>query len=374
MAPIFADPNHIYRMFLVKRLLLLLPLVGLMSSCSEDFDVSAPYKSVTVIYGLLNAGDTAHYIRIQKAFLDEHKSAIDMAKVPDSNFYASINVHLKELTDTSRTGVLLFDEELPRVDLNTEGFPKDSGVFFNAPSYAYKSKRVLTPGRAYRIVVTNPSTGQVDSASTFLIYNKPAVVPFGFNVQQFHAFYIMSFPAVLETSEFTLNAQIPLYSQIYEGIIRFHYMEKDAAGTERWDSADYHFATASRDLSDPTRVAVALTTLQRSFYYFLEGAIGKAPANTQRYLDSSDIFVWAGSADMANYQKINGAQGGITADQIKPLFTNIKSNRPGGGTLGLFTSRARVEYHNVGIDNNTLDSLMKNSITYPLNIRGRTTR
>jgi hypothetical protein len=136
---------------------------------------------------------------------------------------------------------------------------------------------------------------------------------------------------------------------------------------------DFHFATASRDIVDPTRVAVKLNTVQRSFYHFLREAMGEAPPNTQRYLDSCDMFVWAASLDMANYMKINSAQGGITADQIKPLFTNIKTNREGSGALGLFTSRARVEYHNVGIDNATLDSLMKNTITYPINIRGRTT-
>src|SRR5438552_1913003 len=108
-------------MFPVKRLLLLLPLVGLLSSCSEDFEVSAPYKPITVIYGMMDIGDTAHYIRIQKAFLDEHKSALDMALDPDSNFYPSLEVHLKELNDTGRGALVFADEILPRVDLNNEG-------------------------------------------------------------------------------------------------------------------------------------------------------------------------------------------------------------------------------------------------------------
>jgi hypothetical protein len=358
-------------MFSAKRLLLLLPLIGLLSSCSEDFEVSAPYKQVTVIYGLLDAGDTAHYIRIQKAFLDEHLSALEMAKNPDSNFYSSINVHLKEFTDTGINGKLLFDEELARVDLNNEGFPKQAGLFFDKPNYAYKTKRILTPGMAYRLVVTNTSTGQVDSAETSIIDNKPGPTPRGFSALEFNSFFVLSFPVIIESSKFTLQVQVPQYAQIFEGIIRFHYQEKDGSGTTTRDSVDWSFATASRDTKDPSRIVTSLVTQQRDVYYFLRDAIGPAPAGTQRFLDSADVFVWAGSLDMANYQKINGTQGGITADQIKPLYTNIKTN--GEKSLGLFTSRSHIVRRNVGIDQTTMDSLVKSSITSPLNIRGRTT-
>jgi len=357
-------------MFSAKRLLLLLPLIGLLSSCSEDFEVSAPYKQVTVIYGLLDPGDTAHYIRIQKAFLDEHISALEMAKNPDSNFYTSIDVHLKELTDTGVNGQLLFDEQLLRVDLNNEGFPKTTGLFFDRPNYAYKTKRILTPGLAYRIVVTNQVTGQVDSAITSIIDNRPGLPPRAFNVNEFTSQFVLSFPVILENNKFNLSVQVPQYAQIFEGIVRFHYAERDGSGALTRDSVDWPFATASRDSKDPSRIITVLSVQQRAVYHFLMAAIGPAPANTQRLLDSADVYVWAGSVDMANYQKINGTQGGITADQIKPLYTNIKST--GELTLGLFTARSHIVRRNVGIDHTTLDSLMKSPITLDLNIRGRT--
>ncbi len=340
----------------------MLPLVALLTSCSEDFEVAAPYKPVTVIYGLLDVADTAHYIRIQKAFLDENKSAIDMALNADSNFYSDLSVHLKEMSGTS----LVFDETLPRVDLNLEGHRKDSGVFFNAPNFAYKSKRVLQPGLTYRLVVTNNATGEVDSAETQVIENKPTAQ--GLYVYEFVSTFQISFSVQQETNKFGFLVQVPPYSQIYEGIIRFHYANRDAAGVMRRDSVDWTFATATREGSKP---AIELTTLQRSFYYFLQEAIGPAPANVERYIDSADLFVWAGSEELARYQLINGARGGITADQIKPLYTNIRSNR-GNNALGLFTSRTHQEYRGVGIDQRSLDSLMRNSITSSLNFRGRT--
>ena len=63
-----------------------------MGSCSEDFDIAAPYKDITVVYGLMNIGEPVQYIRIQKAFLDPNKSALEVAKIPDSNYYRNITV------------------------------------------------------------------------------------------------------------------------------------------------------------------------------------------------------------------------------------------------------------------------------------------
>lgn len=37
-------------------------------ACSESFELYAPYQDIWVVYGVLNPGDTAQYIRISKAF------------------------------------------------------------------------------------------------------------------------------------------------------------------------------------------------------------------------------------------------------------------------------------------------------------------
>jgi hypothetical protein len=343
-------------MHLAKRLFLLLPMVGLLASCSEDFEVAAPYKPVTVIYGLLNASDTAHYIRIQKAFLDENKSAFDLAKIPDSNFYASLTVHLKEFSG----GSLRSDEILPRVDLNGEGFPKDTGIFFNAPNYAYKSRRTLVPGNTYRLVVSNAATGEVDSAETPII----GTARTEFLVNEFYSSYELSFPASRDDNPFALTPQGSDKAYIFEGIIRFHYVNR-IGNVETSDSVDWNFATTSREESP-----MLLRTTQRSFYTFLKSAIRPAPANVTRYMDSADIFVWAGGKTMSDYLKINNAQGGITADQIKPIYTNIK----GANVYGLFSTRTRLALYKVPINDITLDSLIKSPITSDLVIRGRSIR
>ena len=84
-------------------------------------------------------------------------------------------------------------------------------------------------------------------------------------------------------------------------------------------------------------------------------------------MDSCEIFVYAGSNDLYTYQVISEAQGGLTANDIKPNYTNIK----GSNVLGLFTSRTFVS-QKFQIDSVTIDSMMLNPITSELNIRGTT--
>src|ERR1700733_715755 len=123
--------------FLFFALLFLIAGTG----CTTKFKIAAPYENITVIYGFLDMNDTAHYIRVQKAFLDNSKSALTMSQSPDSSFYANINVRINRIDVTDS---LLHDTiHLNRVDLNLEGYPKQPGVFFTAPNYAYKFKGLL---------------------------------------------------------------------------------------------------------------------------------------------------------------------------------------------------------------------------------------
>ena len=153
---------------MMKKLFLpvtvLIALISL-SSCSENFDVAAPYKSITVIYGLMDQGDTAHYVRIEKAFLDQNKSAVEMAKNPDSIYFSKLDVRMDVLNNNSVVGSI----PLTKVDLTTEGYPRDAGSFTSSPNYAYKFKNYLDPSNTYRLVVHNPVTGQTDSAETEVI-------------------------------------------------------------------------------------------------------------------------------------------------------------------------------------------------------------
>lgn len=68
----------------MQRFASFLALGAILSACSTDLDINAPYKNVTVVEGLLNMRDSIHFIKINKGFLGEG-DALVYAQVQDSN-------------------------------------------------------------------------------------------------------------------------------------------------------------------------------------------------------------------------------------------------------------------------------------------------
>ena len=113
-------------------------LVGLLfvvNSCDNDLNLIEPNNQPTpVVYGFLSMNDTATYIRVERSFVDIKRSPIELAKIADSITYpANVEVYLVRIKNNERY-------LLQKVDGNTEGYRRDTGVFVSAPNYLYKIK------------------------------------------------------------------------------------------------------------------------------------------------------------------------------------------------------------------------------------------
>src|SRR5947209_3608613 len=113
-----------------RTLLLAISLFAFVSGCKKDFDITANYKEIPIVYGLLNAQEFTHYVRIQKGYLIDGNALI-AAGVADSIYYPDVlTVKLKAQPNGS-----IYN--LTRIDGNTVGLPKDSGIFANSPNILY---------------------------------------------------------------------------------------------------------------------------------------------------------------------------------------------------------------------------------------------
>lgn len=351
----------------MKKILTILSLfvsvLGL-QSCSENFQVTAPYKPITFVYGLLDIGDTAHYIRIQKAFLDENKSAIDMAKNADSNFYneGDISVIVKEKSN----GVVINTYTLQRVDLNNEGYPKDTGIFFNSPNYAYKFKAPLNANNTYQLYISNHLNNTNDSSEVGILDTTKFKMT---QVESSILNYTLSFYQTTPSTDILSNFALffsPGSAKYVEGVIRFHWIDSDlVAHTSVVDSADYKYATKYITNSGSTTIGVPNT----GFYNFLYNVIKPASSsNISRYIGTTDFFLYGGGDDYYNYLVTTQLQSsGLTSNQIKPTYTNIR----GKDIYGIFSSKAVKIKRDVLITDQTIDSIKVNPTTISLNIRGR---
>ncbi len=343
------------------------------TSCSTKFNVGAPYKNITVIYGFLDESDTAHYIRVLKAFLDQSKSAITMAQVADSSYYYSINVKIERINmlDTTNRDTI----HLNRVDLNKEGYQKEAGVFYTAPNYAYKFTNALDPNYFYRIVVTNLVTGQVDSA------NSPIIDDIDYS-----AFYVdaldttvpkqnfIDFSQTTNSSEYDLTGGYNTPSSYYfygqatpvavaQAIIRFNWYDSSIIDhTLSGHSSDYNVGY----LPIASSGGIDFPISDLSLYGALMSGMGIAPANTIRLLDRCQFFVYLSTPDYNTYYQSSLTQGtGLTGSDIEPISTNIL----GPGAIGLFTSRG-LRTGRVTISTATVDSLLISPLVAAANIKG----
>lgn len=332
-------------------------------SCSEDFNVAAPYKNVTLVYGLLNMDDTAHYIRIQKAFLDEHKSALNMAGEADSSFYKNLDVTVRELAGS----VVVQNIPLERVNLVTEGYVKDSGSFFRTPNYAYKFKHVLNPNNRYRVVIQHPE-GNTDSSEIEIINARQMAFIIS-DTNNFFLKFDRTIPVSNPSFSYAVLFNLPASARFMEVVIRFHWEEKDLnTGEVNRHVSDFMMASRAAESPGGSYERVAVQNID--FYSFLRDAMQEVPFHIERYMDSSDVIVYAGGADFLNYINTVQVQStGLTADQLKPTYTNIH----GKDVYGIFTSRAELIKRKVPFDQATIDSLKTNPITSGVNIKGMTT-
>lgn len=339
----------------MKKIFLSLGVAGMlgMASCSEDFEVAAPYQSVTVVYGIWDKEDTAHYVRIQKAFLDENKSAVDMAKVSDSSFFRDLTVLVREISGSKVTTL----PPLQRVDLVAEGYMKDSASneqgFFRTPHYGYKLKKDLDPANRYRLVIINNETGNIDSSEIAIVgtptHSKNSLPSKNTEI---------AFSRITARYPFRISGDPrPANARYYELIMRFHYY--DVNSITRDSTARYIDFNAGRSET------LDYTIPHKDIYNALVEKIGPAPSNIERRMTTVDFLMFAGGNELYQYELLANAQGGLTNDQIRPNFTNIL----GKNTIGLLASKAHSISADYPISQNTVDSLMKNDLTKPLNIQ-----
>ena len=361
----------------MKKIVYSVSLIASMASllsCNDKLEIAAPYKNITVVYGLLNIADTAHYVRIQKAFMDQNQSGIDMAKVADSSFYNVLDVKIKELNSG---GTVLNTIDLDKVDLTLEGYPKQSGAFFNTPNYAYKFKRALNAANTYRIIITNKNTGNVDSAETAVIgtgkpgdFNNFGIVEWRSDTVKTSISFFQTFTDAGKLRDINFAARIPDNVGDAQLVLRFNWTDSNTAtGASVKKSADFtNFNTNPLGIENqsPLNKTFGYITPNRDFYVFLRDALGVNPsANQTRILDSCDMFLYVAGIEYKRYRLLNENKGGITADEIRPMYSNIK----GANVLGLFSTKAFVAKYNIGINKETRDSILKNNLTSDLNIR-----
>jgi hypothetical protein len=327
-------------------------------ACTEDFKVGAPYKNVSIVYGILSQSDTAHYIKITRGYFDENKNNLEMAKIIDSLYHKDLTVQILEKTNS---GSVINTYNCTKVDLKQEGISKDSGAFVNSPNYAYKFKATLNKDYTYELKIKDNSSGETITGVTSIISNKekdfytPQFTTQGGNVK-------LDFSKQQGIQQFICT--MPAGASIVDVYLKFTYYEQNNVLGTGYDKIAYLPIAQSVEgkPGDPINISFNSSSLAG----LLNAGIGVNKNGIERKIDTGGVVFLAGGTDLKRYIDASRAQGGITADEIQPVFTNLSGNN----VYGLYSSRASRTIDGVLYTPETFDSLLNSSVYRPLNFTG----
>lgn len=293
--------------------------VGL-GSCENDFDLIAPgQKQVPVVYGVVNILDTAHYLRIEKIFVDQNISPLELAQDADNLYYDNLTAKIIKNGGTSY--------ELTRVNGNDEGYPRDAGMFAESPNYLYKLKLTggdrFQAGQELQLELSSSELDEPIIATTELLGPSMVTQPNTINNYGFspdNAFNIRWQDTYLNAFAYDIEITVNYEEKIGNG----DFEDKSFI----WNVVDGH--TPDVTPGSPSR------KYEGDGFNFFQALAENIPAATasdqiRRFVDF-DLEIKAVGEEFFEYILIGQVNTGITSAQIIPTYTNLSEGR------GIFSS------------------------------------
>lgn len=347
-----------------KHFLILLVALGFLSSCDENIDLTAPYKDITIVYGLLDHQEDTNWVRIEKAFLGDD-DALLYAVIPDSLYYpASLQAYILgfDAGGTQMDSILL--------ERIVDPFQKDSGIFaYTNNTILYRCVGTLDKNYTYKLKVIKPN-GDTTHSETIMTGSTPMVYP---PTQS-------TLLGMEPISSSTLN-KVNNYrwahnanTHAYQFGIRFRYEEWTAVTPVKDTSFTYLFPLFTiynpgggynTDHYNIGTNQVNWDVDKPTYYQLIVDHIEEDPAGTpandirmRRFL-ALDFIVLQASEELYNYIDINGPS--LSYVQKVTAYTNIENG------VGIFGSRTTSGITSININLQSRDSLRLGQYTNQLN-------
>ena len=333
----------------MKKILVFCVLAGILAltnSCSNEVDLTTDWKDIHIVYGLLNRQDTAHYIRIQKAYLDPKANALDIAQNPDSLYYDELTVQVERLSNNDII-------DLERVDGNLEGFVREEGVFSDEPNYLYKFKlggnEKLAEGETYRLKINRGDDLPEVTADATIVSDLRWTGPFEVG------------PLKIEYKDFPVSWRSESDASFFDLKMLIHYKDdSEQQGVFTDKTLEW---VIDKNIPKGESVQSKYDIPGEEFYIFIGSELEEDP-NVTRFFTALDFVIIAGGEEIFEYINIGSANTGITSSQVIPTYTNLSEG------LGVFSSRNIEPYEGFSLQvQPSLDSLRFGIHTKDLNFQ-----
>ncbi|MFK8045531.1 MAG: DUF4249 family protein [Crocinitomicaceae bacterium] len=323
-----------------SSIIAILTLSVFFTSCDDTININADYSVTPVIFGILDHGDSIHYIKITKTFLGDGDNN-EFAKIPDSSYFRQVDAKIIELKDEVETGRqwILKDSTV---------LTKEDGVFYNPSQKVFVFyEKELKEDHQYKLeAILNEGEYTVD-ATTSLID--------GFKYDNF----FLSTESLTFAASNGNNLSFPIrYKEgrnatSYQTKIVINYSETYINNTTEiksivWSAAANNgFGDGEINPDNPTNRSI--TFRGQDFYNFVSAQLNVDENVTNRKLIDVDIITEIGHEDLMKYIEVSQPSSGLA--QTTPLFTNVN------GGLGLFSSRHIASRLGMGLTSGSIEVL-----------------
>ncbi|GAB4376798.1 MAG: hypothetical protein Kow0075_04350 [Salibacteraceae bacterium] len=344
------------------------------TACETDIDVIKPDEDVTIIYGLLEANKTIHFIRINKSFVGE-KPASELAAINGINEYDDDEIIVAQVQEIDGNDNIIRAWDLK----DTIYTNKEEGAFANESNKAYyfeaklnvdyryrlfceiephgHSRKVVTAvtnivgtgasGQLQEVVLETPRLSVSSSSNGGTDRTRDEVKLVNNNG------YATSYKVLWSTVSGAYRAQ---------SYARMYYREKDSTnGTSVPDSIT--LPIGSKSINSIGQIEFNFNT---SEWYFTIGSnlsdIDVATSPVRRHVnDTLQFYLELSNKELATYIEINQPVTGVLLD--RPQYTNV-SNGIGIFASRLIVSTRRKDYIRSGriLDNRSLEELLYSNL------------
>ncbi len=315
------------------------------SSCSNEVEVVGLWKDIPVVYAVISNQDSVSYIRIERAYLPPNKSAYEVAQIPDSLYFDTLDVDIT-LFHIVNGDTVEWPYPLEYVNLIDEGVVRDTGIFAYNPAYGYKMLGNIE--RPLLLQIDNKKTGNIFWAYTESVrtttnddyYTQPTV--------SIQPFYPLSWRTInTQNEEVYANLAVAMtgdgFASIYDYKVLFHYQEyqidnngNEIVGTRADRSIEWK-AISDYVPSDPGLTKKTLSG--ESFYRFIGSNLSDVTgSNLRRCAGNVEIYIDGGSQSLQLYIEARQANEGFVGG-LYPAepYSNVE------GGFGLFATGGRLE-------------------------------
>lgn len=305
-------------------------LVALLASCSEELVSKSDGKETAIVYGVLNASENVHYIRINKAIFGGG-NALEIATIPDSSYYDQVDAKIKEYQNGTLKRTWTLEDTLIE--------NKEPGVFYYPEQKVYYFKT----DAAAPLIADNQTTYELEAVingGQFTIKGKTTLVSGMFiNTPKESNQFNFANNDVAENgyASTAINVNTGNASKIEINLtVEFN----EFIGTTLFATKSFIWKVGEFEGEDLTGDNISAVASGSTFYELIKQNASNNDQITKRQLKQITVSEYGAGEDLQKYLLVNKPSTSLT--QSKPVYTNLTATGE-NRVLGVFSSKGSAQ-------------------------------